>query len=382
MDEARLRLTADVTDTDSEAAMRTPSLLLLAVCVTAACDAPDRTIAPNGPDAPNATSGRDLVVGPGQPPVLNVYSLVDISGGLPGRATDVNDSGWVVGTHTVSGGDHGFVRHADGTIEDLPPLSGDVSNVATGINNAYQIVGTSTASNGTTHAWRRLPGHALERLGDADCAGAAHANAIDDVGEIVGGCDFTPAEWHADSSTHWRDKWNAGDLFDAAAHVVVGLVSGPGTDFDNVLWDYAEPLSLPMPHGTVHSRVNGVNDSHEMVGEYEVGHESPSGGSTITSSGGFFFTHTVTHPIPHAAYGVSTKSRIVGWYVSIPAVAYTIAPNGISPLGIATETALPPSGVNRVAVRVNACGTIVGHYFPSGLSGGARAAMWRKPVCD
>jgi probable HAF family extracellular repeat protein len=352
-----------------------PKLLTLAACaLVTACDATDTTPALTGP-RPGVASA-DVAVPP--PIVSTGYTLTDISAGLESSASDINDGGTVVGRHTVGGSAHGFVRHADGTIEDLPPLPGDVSNVATGINNANQIVGTSTASSGKTHAWRRLPGHAMERLTDGDCAGAAHANAIDDAGEIVGGCDFTQAEWHVDSPDLWHVTAGGGDLYDVAAHTMVGMLLGPVTDFSALMWDANGPAVLTMPPGTVQSKVNGINGSRLMVGDYAVGgYPSPTSGFTIVARGGFYGTRGAIHTLPHAAYGISGKGRIVGWYVSIPAVAYTIAPNGF-----VVETALPPANRDRAAVRVNKCGTIVGHYFPAGLQAGARAAMWTKPVCD
>jgi probable HAF family extracellular repeat protein len=250
-----------------------------------------------------------------------------------------------------------------------------VSTVATGINDSNQVVGTSTASDGSTHAWRLLPGHAVERLADAGCAGTAHANAIDDAGEIAGGCNAAPTEWHADSPDRWRATSGGGDLLDVAAHTMVGLLYGPVTDFGALVWDAHGPATLAMPRGTVQSEVNGINGSLVMVGDYAVGGYTSSG-FTIVARGGFWATRTATHPLPHAVYGISGTGRMVGWYVSIPAVAYTIAPNAL------VETPLPPTSVDRAAVRVNHCGSIVGWYFPLGPQGGPRAALWTKPTCD
>src|SRR5205085_10205242 len=97
---------------------RSTHLVPLAACVAlAACDVADHTTAPR---APNGPASLDLV-GPPPPPVYIGYSLTDISAGLTSRATDINNQGWVVGTHTIAGSPHGFVRHPDGSIEDIPP---------------------------------------------------------------------------------------------------------------------------------------------------------------------------------------------------------------------------------------------------------------------
>jgi probable HAF family extracellular repeat protein len=342
---------------------RLPLCMLAACTLAAACDAPDHTTAPHPLGAPTL----DITTQPAQPPVLNVYSLTDISGGLPSRATDVNAHGWVVGTHTVGGAQHGFVRHADGTIEDVPPWTGDVSTVVTGINDANVIVGTSTAANGDTHAWRRVPGQAMEKLFDFYCGGRAHANAIDDEGEIAGACAGVPEVWLSVVANGFPNAEVTGDLYDIASRTAVGTLDEPVSATAALVWATHNYSTLDMPYGTVHARVNGVNGSLVMVGGYTVG----------TTERGFWAASGTTHPLPHVVYGVSGPGRMVGWYAGIPSAAYTIAPNGFG-----VETPLPPNTVDRVAVRVNKCGTIVGHYFPFGLQGGARAAMWTKPVCD
>ena len=342
---------------------RLPLCMLAACALAAACDAPDRTTAPRPLGAPTL----DITTQPAQPPVLNVYSLTDISAGLPSRATDVNAHGWVVGTHTVGGAQHGFVRHPDGTIEDVPPRPGDVSTVVNGINDANVIVGTSTAPNGYTTAWRRVPGQAMETLFNFYCGNGTRANAIDDQGEIAGTCAGMPAVWFAAVADGFPNAVVTGDLYDIASHTAVGTINEPVSTTAALVWAKPDSSTLDMPYGTVHARVNGVNGSLVMVGGYTVG----------TTERGFWAANGTTHPLPHVVYGVSGPGRMVGWYVGIPAVAYTIAPNGFG-----LETPLPPTNRDRVAVRVNKCGTIVGHYFPSGLSAGAHAAMWTKPICD
>jgi hypothetical protein len=337
---------------------------LVAWVLTAACDGPDRvTAAP----PPAARPSRDVTVGPAQPPVNNVYTLTDISGGLASRATDVNNDGWVVGAHTIAGAEHGFVRHPDGTVEDIPPLPGDVGTVVTGINDANQIVGTSTAPNGSTRAWHRDPGQPVGALFDGFCGGAIHANAIDDAGEIAGGCAGTPVVWFGIPQNTWRPTGITGDFYDIGGHTPVGTMNEPVSTTAALAFGPSGATTLDMPYATVKARINGVNGARTMVGAYTVG----------TTERGFWATFDATHPLPHAVYGISGPGRMVGWYVSIPSVAYTIAPNGI-----AVETPLPPANRDRAALRVNRCGTIVGHYFPAGLQGGARAAMWTKPVCD
>ena len=330
------------------------------VMLVTACGEPDRVTAV----VPQATPSLD--VGTPPPPTYVGYALTDISAGLASRATDINAHGWIVGTHTMHGSEHGFLRHPDGTVEDVPPLTGDVSNVVTGINDSEQIVGTSTAPNGTTHAWTRALGGSMARLYDAGCALASHANAIDDAGNIVGGCGGVPAQWGPRYGPPWFVVGGTGDLFDIAVGTPVGTVDEPVSTTAALVGGPNGATTLAMPYGTVHARINGIDGSRVMVGGYTVG----------TTERGFWATLSATHQLPHVVYGISGQGRLVGWYTSIPAVAYTIAPNAF------VETPLPPTNADRVAVRVNRCGSIVGHYFPSGLQGGPRAALWTKPSCD
>ena len=344
--------------------------IVLAVCMlTAACDSLDRSPALTGPrpapGAPTATVGVPTPIG------YAGYTLTDISAGLESRALDINSHGWVVGTHTVSGSEHGFVRHADGTIEDVPPLPGDVSNVVTGISNMNEIAGTSTAPNGDTHAWRRIAGLAMDRLSDSICNRSAHANAIDDDGEIAGGCAGVPFVWHVRPRSGWWQGVEHGDLYDIAAFTPVGTIQVFEQNTGAVAFPTSGKTILDMPAGTTDARVNSINVSP--------GSTLMAGGYTVGVGGverGFWATFGATHLLSHVVYGINAAGRMVGWYPSIPAVAYTIAPNGFG------ETPLPPTNVDRTAVRVNYCGTIVGAYFPSGRLGGARAAMWTKQSCD
>lgn len=340
---------------------------LLAACVlTAACDGPDRVTATPAPRAPNAPSA-DVSL----PPPIGIapgYVLTDISGGVRSSATDIDVHGWVVGSRGAAGHEHGFIRHADGTVEDIPPLPGDVSTVATGINDDGQVVGTSTAPNGSTRAWFKAPLDAIRVLWDAQCNGDTDANAIDNEGAIAGRCAHMPTYWptyHDFPSVVYNAP---GSTTDVGGIEPVGYVVQPNGTRVAIADGHYGVVFPPMPSGTTSSWITGTNGSHAIVGGYTIGGVdrgffAPSLGSAVQR-------------LLHVAYGISGQGRMVGWYVSIPAVAYTIAPNEIA------ETPLPPTNLDRAAVRVNHCGSIVGWYFPSGLQGGPRAALWKKPTCD
>lgn len=345
--------------------MRTFTLCCVALAAVA-CDASDRTTAPRAPGAPSA----DISVGPTQPLGSTGYTLTDISGGLASSALDINASGTIVGRHTVNGAEHGFVRHADGTVQDLPPLPGDASNVASGVNASDVVVGSSTSADGHSHAWRKAPGGPMTRLYDAPCGSRSHANAIDAAGEIVGDCNTIEAVWTTPTDDPLLGSPVLfGTMLDVGHGLAVGYAAAPGDDKkEAVAWDgeHAHTI-LTLPAGTTSTWFTGAVSAQEVVGGY-----------TDASGDHGFVTILGATPrlLPHPVQAMTALGRIVGWYVSIPAVAYTIAPNG------SFEVPLPPTNRDRVAFRANRCGAIVGHYFPYGLQGGPRAALWSKPTCD
>ena len=342
--------------------MTMPYAVSAAMLITACGGGPDRVTSVT----PRPSPSRD--VGLSQPPTYIGYVLSDISGGARSLATDINEHGWVVGSHDVGGRQHGFIRHADGTVEDIPPLSGDVSNVVTGINDLEQVVGTSTAPDGTMRAWFRAPFDDVKPLWSSWCNGAARANAIDNGGTIAGSCGGQPTYWPTFHDFPQTVINMAGALTDAVGIEPVGyVVHLDGTRSALAYGQHGSVFPI-MPSGTTSSWINGTNGSHSIVGGYTLG--GVDHGFFATSFGGAIQT------LPHVAYGISGQGRIVGWSTGFPAAAYTIAPNAF------VETPLPPTSLDRVAVRVNRCGSIVGHYFPFGVQGGPRAALWTKTNCD
>ncbi|AHG88775.1 extracellular repeat protein, HAF family [Gemmatirosa kalamazoonensis] len=359
--------------------MRRTSLTLpctiIVVVLIAACGDPDRVTAVPGrpaerltaPTRPDTTALSASAVDVPAPPSYVGYVLTDISRRIASTATDINTAGLVVGAYATAAGQHGFVRHTDGTFEDLPPLAGDTGTVATGINDAGVVVGYSTRRNGHTTAWIRHPGLAPRALSEPEfCAGSSRADAIDYLGEIVGSCGRDAVIWPTETAFAWPLGGVHGEALDVYFHTVVGYgLLGSGSTTTAIVWRGA-PTTFNLPPGSTDSKATGINAGGAIVGLF-------------TQNGaqrGFVSSLTSGRVLPHPAYGISDYGRVVGWYVSLPAAAYTIAP------GAVTETPLPPTTLGRVAVKVNRCGAIVGHYFPLGLQGGPRAALWTKPTCD
>jgi probable HAF family extracellular repeat protein len=136
----------------------------------------------------------------GQP--LTVTSLGSLGGVFNGISTlsyglGINDSGVVTGwSATNTSGRHAF-RAAGATInpatDDLGTLATGTVSIGNAINNAGVVAGVSGIDpvNQVTHAFRAVPGQAMQDLGTLG-GSAAVANGINNQGWIVGASEWFP----------------------------------------------------------------------------------------------------------------------------------------------------------------------------------------------
>ena len=132
--------------------------------------------------------------GPGwwrQYPVMwNNGEMVDLSPAFPGglgtyaEATDINDSGQVVGYPLPPPGAHGFLWQ-NGVVTDLGALPGGNQSYAFAVNNAGQVVGYSWAYDGPYHAFLWEDG-LMSPLALLPGGSGTIANDINNLGQIVG----------------------------------------------------------------------------------------------------------------------------------------------------------------------------------------------------
>jgi probable HAF family extracellular repeat protein len=123
-----------------------------------------------------------------------LYHLADL-GDLPGGfdysiASDINDSGQVVGTSAAVTGYRAFRWTNAGGMQDLGDLpGGDDSSRANGINNSGQVVGSSGALGGyDENAFLWTSGGGMLDLGDLPGGEGRRSEALDinDSGQVVG----------------------------------------------------------------------------------------------------------------------------------------------------------------------------------------------------
>jgi probable HAF family extracellular repeat protein len=208
------------------------------------------------------SGSRPALWKPGQPPIYLETS------GLGGTATDINNSGVVVGI-IERNGLHGF-RWENGVFQELIPLSGEPSR-AFGINIVGDIVGG--ANDATTHIEQPAkwdPAASWVSLGILEALNGRRgaATSINNKGEIVG--FFFPQSGQL-SPFVFRPGSGATALASGAvsgtanaindASQIVGQVGA-----DAILWDpSAVMVSLPKPVGTS-GVANSINGSNQIVG--------------------------------------------------------------------------------------------------------------------
>ncbi|MCX5675447.1 MAG: PEP-CTERM sorting domain-containing protein [Planctomycetota bacterium] len=127
-----------------------------------------------------------------QYPVMwnNNGEMVDLSPAFPGglgpypEATDINDSGQVVGYALPPPGEHAFLWK-NGVVTDLGALPGGNQSYAFAINNAGQVVGYSWAYDGPHHAFLWEDG-LMSPLALLPGGQGTIAHDVNNLGQIVG----------------------------------------------------------------------------------------------------------------------------------------------------------------------------------------------------
>lgn len=123
------------------------------------------------------------------------------------RATDVHDSGYVVGSVSTSSTEdvpRATAWDPSGVAVDLGTLPGDATSVAVAVDDAGRVVGTSTGPGGTRAWWRAPTGGPLVAL---PSLGRTTARVIDDdgaglvLGHLTGASAPTYVVWDLDAGT-------------------------------------------------------------------------------------------------------------------------------------------------------------------------------------
>jgi probable HAF family extracellular repeat protein len=305
--------------------------------------------------------------------VVHTTDLGTLGGGYA-EATDVNESGQVVGRSEIAGGqplqDHAFSWTASGGMVDLGTLGGPSSDAAD-VADSGQVVGWSETSTGVKHAFSWTAAGGMVDLGTL-YGGSSEAVAVNESGQVVGTSDTTAGATHAFSWTAGGGMVDLGTLGGRAslangvndAGQVAGT-SGIATGADHAfLWT---PKTGMADLGTLGGPVSfptAVNETGEVVG-----------GSDTASTGFHAFSWTpasgmVDLGTPNAsssARAVNDRGQVVG-EASGHAFSWTAA-GGTTDLGtLFGDTA------QSEAVGVNDSGLVVGRSSPP--FGASWASAW------
>jgi probable HAF family extracellular repeat protein len=134
--------------------------------------------------------------------------------GAGSAARDINDSGTIVGTSTVSTGRlHAFV-YAAGVMSDLGTLPSDTDSAASRLNNAGIIVGYSQSAAAQPSAVR-WTGGAISNLGGLPGGAWSQASDVNAAGVVVGGAKSSTGVLRA-------VRWAGGSIADLNTEIAPG----------------------------------------------------------------------------------------------------------------------------------------------------------------
>lgn len=168
------------------------------------------------------------------------------------HATDINDSGQIVGAASVNA-PNGFSSftfaflYNNGLMTDLGTLPNSTSAYANGINNNGQIIGGAYSVNGDAHAFLYRNG-TLTDLGNLPNSPNTFANAINDSGQVVG--DARTANYADGTAFLYTD----GILTDL--NTLIAANSG---------WKIQQAMDINNQGQIVGSGVNGLGQIHAFL---------------------------------------------------------------------------------------------------------------------
>ena len=238
-------------------------------------------------------------------------------------ATDVNDSGEVVGNTSLSSpapvAHFGFTWTSAAGMNLLGALhNGDTPNVVA-VNNHGQVAGNNVPSSGVTHAVVWSVGNVITDLASLTATGGSSAVGINNNGEVAG----TASTATGDDAFAWT---SAGGMVDLG-HL-----------------------------GTGSSYATAINDAGQVVGYSYTGHFSDSHAFSWTPTGGIVDIGTLGGASSEP-FAINSHGQVIGWSTTAAGVQAAFswtAAGGIVDLGN-----LGGAGGSQ-AMAVNNNGEVVG----------------------
>lgn len=246
-----------------------------------------------------------------------LFTVTDLGtlGGTQSIASDINNSGQIVGNSAVSSGINHAFTYANGVMTDLGTLGGTQS-YAYGINNSGQIVGESNNPTEGLSAFRYSAG-SIVQLPNLGGMGVNNSSAagINDSGLIAG------------LSYGW----------DGTAHAV--LING-GTITDLKTSEYA---NLAM----------AINNSGQVAGYFWSAPLTQP--RAFLYSGGSMTALGTLGGSSSSAEGMNDSGQVVGWSTTAGGADHAFLYSGGSMLDLGTL-----GGANSIAMQINNSGKVVG----------------------
>lgn len=242
--------------------------------------------------------------------VSYTFTTIDAPGAGYTEAYGINNAGFIVGHFSDATGDHGFLRHPNGTYTTYD-VSGADQTVGFGINASGAIAGSYFGSPPAPQGFLRSPGGTITLLGPPDSV----AQGINDAGKVVG-------------------------IADSQGYIYTG---GNFTAF-----------SVPGATGTLPF---GINNSDQIAGTWQTG--TGEHGFVRSAAGGY-----TLFDVPGAnntgAFGINDAGEIV--VIADDAGYLRLADGTFSVISYPGSTATLPFGINNL-------GQVVGSYLDSAGNG-------------
>ncbi len=239
------------------------------------------------------------------------FSTLDVPfpGGDTTRAWGINNAGQIVGSFSDAMGTHGFLNTGGSfTTLDVPGASGPIGTVAFAINDTGLIVGRfGDPGAGTGYGFLET-GSNFTTLDDPSGFDTI-AWGINDAGQIAGTYEVTTGSTSVGQAFLYSDgvftTLNVPGSVDIATINNVGQIAGSfvdGTGSHGFLLTGSDLTIIDVP-GASNTQVYGINDSGEVVGNWNV--------NGVTGSHGFV---AVSTPEPASWIRLCTGAAIIAGY--------------------------------------------------------------------
>jgi probable HAF family extracellular repeat protein len=291
-------------------------------------------------------------------------------------ASGINGAGQVVGTGGVGGYDHAFISGPNGMgMRDIGTLNGGVHSNANGVNDAGQVVGTSFG--GGVHAFITGPdGVGMRDLG-AFGYGSSYANAINELGQVVGRYDTGSDQsgQHAfitgPNGMGMRDLGTLGGTgpylgfseakgINSAGRVVGRSFTAEGAGHAFITGSDGTGMRDLGTLGGTFSDAHAINEVGEVVGRSYTAEGALH--AFITGSDGMGMRDLGTlGGTDSYAHDVNNAGQVVGYFNTLagPSHAFITGPNGTGITDLNSLVHVPGGGIFTEARGINDAGQVI-----------------------